>query len=117
MLQVACLRGSRLEPFTELSRRSEFLEMLLKEQDELIHWMLGRAAALGLVAAAELAERLCDEHRLRPQSSELGRICPHVRKILKPLAIVNAVHELDRKTRLLKRSHVPITFTEVRQIL
>ena len=91
--------------------------MLLKEQDELIHWMLGRAAALGLVAAAELAERLCDEHRLRPQSSELGRICPHVRKILKPLAIVNAVHELDRKTRLLKRSHVPITFTEVRQIL
>jgi hypothetical protein len=49
--------------------------MLLKEQDELIAWILDCAAASGLVKAAELAERLCDEHRTAPASSELSRIC------------------------------------------
>lgn len=113
--------------------------MLLKEEDELIAWIQQRAAASGLIKAAELAERLCDEHRLRPESSELSRICPHLRKILVPLNVVSAVRELDDKTRILvslrgpdavgvqggmsmrrilqKRMHVPPTFSEIRQIL
>ena len=89
----------------------------LKEEDAFITWFQNRAATDGLLAAASLAEKLCNEHRINPDTSELSNICPQMRKVLAPLCIMDAVRELNEKTRLLTREHVLPTFSELRQIL
>lgn len=97
---------------TELRRKGH-----LKEQDQLIEFMMSMHLTHTPVEVMQKMERWLREHAQDVERSTLRRLVPSVGKIHTPLRLVDALKEYDAYASLLRRRFVKPNFAEIRHVL
>lgn len=89
----------------------------LKEQDQLIEFMMAMHLTHTPMEVMQKMERWLREHAQDAERSTLRRLVPSVGRIHTPLRLVEALKEYDEHASLLRRRFVKPNFAEIRHVL